>query len=56
MKITLNRLAICFVGISLILFALLRMGFPVLGLLKTLPLIALLSLGIIIIIAALKKD
>lgn len=55
MKVTLNRLAIAFVGLAVVLFSLLKLGLPILGILKILPFLALLAVGVIIIIAALKR-
>lgn len=55
MEITIERLAIASLGLTIILFSLFKLGLPILGILKVLPFLALLALGVIIIIAALNR-
>lgn len=55
MEITIERLAIASLGVAIILFSLLKLGLPILGIIKVLPFVALIAFGAIVIIAALKR-
>ena len=56
MVVTLNRLAIAFVGLLVIIFSLIKMGIPLFGVLKLMPFVFLFAIGFIVIITAFKKD
>jgi hypothetical protein len=56
MNPTLKKIAICYVGLIIILIPLMKLGLPLLGILKVLLAIPPLVFGVLVILAALRES